>query len=511
MSPHGLSEPGPDATLAPLDVLLGQGEPAELAAFRARMARDPAAMLAMAETVDWVDTLRSVRCTPSPMFAARLHDVVQRAERRWRTPPPAPWAGLWLAAAAALLGWLGLCWLDPLGRLTAARQRGTVPVAAAGATQVADPATGAADGAVAGGSALPRLYGQAEVAWESAVERMRSRLDLEPSTHLRAALEVGLQPSEDPLGQWLDPRNALVWLRLEHELRSQASWREGQLQQRGSLAAIDTRVQQLADAVAADLPQAATGAPTVAAVRDVAYALRALIAAGTASPGRHAALAAGSDWLVAHLPELSGGRLVTALAGLLEVAAVSDRHLATLGEHGARLVAEVLDADEQQWRGRLPELVGSHAEARVLGEAGRLLARLPGIGLPAARCHLVRQLLLGQLRSRRAQGADGPEALAALLFGYADLLASAERGPLELQLRRWKPARLAPDFATAHQLTAGVTPGRPGFRRMQGELRQLAVLPTPQSMGAQAMFCLCLAPDFAALAGADDRVVRPPS
>ena len=65
----------------------------------------------------------------------------------------------------------------------------------------------------------------------------------------------------------------------------------------------------------------------------------------------------------------------------------------------------------------------------------------------------------------------------------------------------WKPARLAPDFATVQQLAWGQTPGSRGYTRLQGELRQLTVLPSPSKLHESAAFCLCLATNFAGHVG----------
>ncbi len=106
--------------------------------------------------------------------------------------------------------------------------------------------------------------------------------------------------------------------------------------------------------------------------------------------------------------------------------------------------------------------------------------------------------MLGQLRSRRIAGRERPEVLAALLYGCRDLLDEAERDEIELQLLRWKPVRLAPDFATVRQQVWGFEPGRRGFTRLQTERRGLAVLATPPELGAAAGLCLSLCADFAA-------------
>ncbi|HIE68771.1 MAG TPA: hypothetical protein EYP98_00675 [Planctomycetes bacterium] len=145
----------------------------------------------------------------------------------------------------------------------------------------------------------------------------------------------------------------------------------------------------------------------------------------------------------------------------------------------------------------------SRVAAGSIGEAGRILSRLPAFGLDPAPCKLVRLLLLGQLRERRSLHDDRPEVLAAMLYGCRDLLSSEsnERERVSWALRRWKPRRLAPDFATVQQIAWAQTPGSRGYTRLQGELRQLAVLPTPDKLRNCAAFCLCLATNFAGHVG----------
>ena len=145
---------------------------------------------------------------------------------------------------------------------------------------------------------------------------------------------------------------------------------------------------------------------------------------GAAGPGnteRSNALALGSDWLATQLPLHTGASLVTALAALVEVAAVNGAHADQVAQHGDRLVQEVLSADEQNWARQRPELLSPHVPAATIADGGRLLRLLPGFGVEVGRCALVRQLMLGQLRERADRKQDGPEVVAAMVFGSADL------------------------------------------------------------------------------------------
>lgn len=478
--------------LGPIDVVLRQGSLQAQAESWQRAATMPRAMLEMAETVALVEQFRAVRTEPGPRFAIKLADVMARAERRL-LPPPSPWQGLpWGLAAAAILFVCLWTW-DPLRRpevSTASLVLATTPPSA-GATETAETAEG---------EPLPEAVDSREVAWQADVETMRQRLGREPSPHLRQALEAGLEKDPDALGRWLDPRNALVLMRLDHELRASAELRQEALRRQGGLPAADVRVQQLAEGLAGQLAGLADQVPPPA-IGDVALAVRALIAAGPGGEARHLALQAGGDWLAAQLPHSNAAERVRALAALLEISAVTGRHQAVVAAEGEQLLALVLHVDAENWSRRLPELLGPRVPAGVLADASRVLARLPGVGVDGGRCAMVRQLLLGPLRERRAAGEDSPELVAALLYGSADLLAEAERDQLELQLRRWKPVRLAPDFATVHQMAWSLAPGRRGFTRHQAELRQLAVCADPLDLGPRAALLLCLATNYAAFSG----------
>ena len=116
---------------------------------------------------------------------------------------------------------------------------------------------------------------------------------------------------------------------------------------------------------------------------------------------------------------------------------------------------------------------------------------------------MVRQLILGQLRERRTLAQDRPEVLAAMLYGCDDLLdqSTSESDRVGWQLLRWKPTRLAPDFATVQQIAWSRSPGSRGYTRLQRELRQLAVLPMPEDLANRAAFLMCLATNYAGFAG----------
>ncbi|HEU4419296.1 MAG TPA: hypothetical protein VFT55_10175 [Planctomycetota bacterium] len=504
---------GDHVEIAALDLLLGQGTPAAQDELRARIGAEPRLALEMADTVTLLEKFRELRVEPSPTFAARLADVVARAARRRRRALPRRVPAAWLAAAAALVTFAGLFHWDPLAARSARRTIADELVLAA--APVSQPATSAAPGAAppsalqpdaARAGAAPVGRADGTVAWQPSIAEMRRWLAQEPSRRLCEALEVGLQPAHDPLRVWLEPRNALARLRVDHERCATAAVRQQALRAGGGLVAADARVQALADQIAAELAVTLSSKTAVPEPGQVAMALRALVAAGPGNGVRSGALELGGEWLAAQLPACTGAPLLTALAALVEVAAVSGAHADQVALHGERLVHEVLCADERTWGRQRPELLSPHVPAATVGDGGRLLRLLPGFGVDVGRCALVRQLMLAQLRERTDRKQDGPEVVAAIVFGSADLLAPGERDEMEMQLRRWHPARLVPDFLTVHQLAWSIEPGRPGFTRMQRDLRQLAVLSEPEPLRDRAAFCLCLATNYAAFRGSSGDV-----
>lgn len=516
---------GPD--WQPIDLLLSQGSAEEVTKMRNQVSSDPMRALDLADTVALVEQFRHLRIEASPEFAGKLQDVGLHSDRFCRShyQPRAPmWQMPLVAGLAAAATFFMLWWCDADALLRQAftdepEQRSFASVATDEASE---------KGQQRNAASLPAVpVSREQLTWEQTVVEIAQRLERETSGHLRDAFRDGIEGSSDPLKQWLDPRNALVLLRLDHELRANAELRAEALRSRGTLTEVDGRVQELADGLAAELvamvragsssrvasnirnigsrnaaDKRSAAARDARRVADVAWAMRALIGAGSTRE-RDQALEQGGNWLVTKMPELYGASLVSALSGVLELAAVTGLHFDAVSEHGQRLLDGVLLADDENWRRRRPELLAGRVEAGVLGEAGRILARLPAFGADPGHCAIVRQLVLGQLRERRSLGQDRPEVLAAMVYGLGDLLNAekSERDRLAWTLRRWKPTRLAPDFRTVQQIAWSLTPGSRGFTRLQRELRQLAVLPEPEGIQERAAFCLCLATNYAGFVG----------
>ncbi|MCC7399587.1 MAG: hypothetical protein IT455_21165 [Planctomycetes bacterium] len=500
-----------------MDLLLGQCQGSEAEALRRRIAEQPRLALEVAETVGLLEQFRTLQCEPGPRFASKLAEVVARARRsqlprRLRLLP-----NLLAAAAALVVTFAALMVWQPLGkaqdvvcapvslpvahrahRLADDPRAETLP---AGEALAEGPGRHDHEGGGEPGAAWANSMRPAgDARWLSNLDALRRRLDIEASPRLRDAFEHGLAAQADGLQRWLDPRNAMMLRRLDHELRASAELRRQVLARQGGLPAVDDRVQELADGLAAEV-MAQLGDPWAEPqVEPVAGAVRAMLAAGPTPMREHAVARAGS-WLSERLPQLQGSALVLGLAALSELAATTDAHVELVTEHGRRLLDSLLTADADNWSRRRPELLGGSVAAGVVGEAARLLARLPGFGLDATQCDVARRLLIGQLRERRDRGDDGPEVVAALLFGGAGLFEKDERGWNVLQLQRWEPVRLVPDYGTVQQIAWSVEPGQYGFTRLQRQLRQLALLPAPATMRDRASFCLCLATDYAAFAG----------
>ncbi|MFK7740956.1 MAG: hypothetical protein AB8H80_11595 [Planctomycetota bacterium] len=587
-----------------IDLLLEQGNRDELAQMRRKVSSDPMLALELADTVSLVEQFRHLRTDASPEFAGRLEDVSRKAERHRRShfePASKRWHMLALMAASAALTFGLLHWLDLVEKLVPSSRDpigGLVLATVDADSRAGSRAQAARAGSpLAGGSAAKLPVGEwpsatslgtssdepfddqpvddkpfddepvdyEDMVWGESMQAIRRRLDQEgagrnKSDLLREALEAGLDASGDPLAQWLLPSNQVELSRLDHELRASAAVRADALRRRGALVAVDGRVQELADEIAAGLWAMVGEQGTdlegvdLDRVETIAWSVRALIGAGSTAQ-RVLPMRAGGDWLAARLHKFHGERLVWGLSALAELAAISGQHFEAVAEHGARLANEVLVPDEERWSRRRPELLQGRIDARALGEAGRVLARLPAFGIESRRCLIVRQLILGQLRERRAASEqDRPETLAAMLYGYRDLLEhvvvagmpkagqpdrladgmadtladsladsmadATQAGPgggprggdeaavrsesdqISQSLRRWRLRHLAPDFRVVQQIAWSLQPGNRGSTRLQRELRRIAVVAAPNELRERAAFCLCLATNYAGFVGA---------
>jgi hypothetical protein len=468
-------EPASDPALQPIDALLGEGTPAQLQAFRERLAGDPLLAVAAAETRQIVERLRELRVEPGARWELQRAAVQRRAERflEVRTASRPLSLQLLAAAAAAAALFAALGFVDPLGL-----RRAHAPTPLADLT----PAAGSRASAVA--EARPSEFtaaGEPVVEW------------LAPAPRLRDAFQRFHERSpEEQFSDWLLPRNAMAVLRLDYELRASSEARRRALRERGFLPDVDERVRRLATEVAAGL----LASPDLP-IDDLALGVRALLASGRYAQ-HGAALQAGAGRLARALPELHGGELASALAALGELAAGTGSHLAAVHEHGHRLLREIVEIDHEIWSRRRPLLLHPATPVGQVAAAGRFLALGPAFGLREDEVLLARLLLAAHLQERRDVRNETPDVLTALVYGFGDVLSAAERAEVEERLRIWRPISLVPDYVALQQLAWSRTPRLPGYARFQLDLRRISALPTPPALGDQAALCMCLATHFAA-------------
>ena len=501
----------------PIDLLLKQGTPDEVTAMRNEVNGNPRKALELADTITLVEQFRLLSVKASPEFAGKLQDVVLHSDRFYRShfQPQSPAWLMPIVSGLAAAATFFLLWGFDVAQVWRSNPELTAVAGHEIRTSLSGMTIGDDRQIDVGSEAAvvdEEPISPEQASWERAVTEILARLDKETTDNLRDAFRNGMNQNGDALKQWLDPSNAMVLLRLEHELRASADVRVRALRSRGALAEVDDRVQELADGIADEMLRVVAvqtdpeGSSQLHVsdeeLNNISWGVRALIASGS-SAYRANALRNGGEWLAGHVPQLTGERLVIALSGLVELAAISGQHFEAVAEHGQRLVDDVLQPSDENWRRRLPDLLAGHAAAGNLGEAGRILARLPAFGIAPQRCKLVRQLMLGQLRDRRTTAQDRPEVLAAMLYGCGDLLdeATGELDRIGWQLLRWKPTRLAPDFGTVQQIAWSRAPGSRGYTRLQRELRQLAILPMPDNLAGRSAFLMCLATNFAGHVG----------
>ncbi|MBK8098421.1 MAG: hypothetical protein IPK26_15030 [Planctomycetes bacterium] len=452
----------------PIDVILDQGDAESLAAARRFVASNLAGAVELAETLALLETCRGDAIAPSARLHAALSGLQARALRQTGLRLARPTWPLWTAfasaatvALSALLIWDPLRPEDPLAAISADLPVRTAPAAGSGLPLPTEVEPSPFDGQ------------RVATAADRSAADSRTRVDL----------------ADDPLGSWIRPGNSLNLLRVDFELRASADLRRRAQADRGGVPEVDERVQRLADGIRADLERRLADAQQEPIA--IAGAIRALLASGTAGPGgRHAdALAAGADCVLAALPRQHGGELAVLLATAIEVAASTGRGIDLVAQHGDRLVVE--------HRQGIAGLLSPDCLAAWLGEAGRFLAWAPALGVDPGEAGMLRVRLHQSLQERRRHG-ERPEVLAAIAYGFGDLLAADEHVALERRLRGWKIAALVPDFAAMHQLAWSRRPGAYGFTRFQLELRRVAALATPATLPEQSALCLCLATNFAA-------------
>ncbi|MGA0059854.1 MAG: hypothetical protein ACO3RU_09735 [Planctomycetota bacterium] len=95
----------------------------------------------------------------------------------------------------------------------------------------------------------------------------------------------------------------------------------------------------------------------------------------------------------------------------------------------------------------------------------------------------------------RGAGAEQPARLAALLYGFGDLV---DRDAVERALALWRPRLLRDDLVAVHHLAWSRYPVRAGWADFQRELRWLSGLPSPESLRGRAALLLGLCTNVSA-------------
>lgn len=470
----------PTLGCSPLDAAVGGDDPLAHAALLQRATQDLGTALELAEAVEFVARCRDLRVATGIRYDNLLRDVLRRAERR--LPPPRRWRPFGVVAAAAAVTFAALTLLDPWLRGAAAPP--AAPTNIALALPVARPAAAA--------SAQPHPFA-------GELEAIRSRLLREQHVRLAAAAEA----TDDSVGSWLSPRNAVALMQLDHEVRSHRAVRERALTAGGGMVGADARVQEVADQLAGELQRRFAAVPFEPApsTAELAGTVRALVAAGLHEAPRAAAAARGAAVLRERLAAAHGAELATALAALVELAAATGDGTAAVASAGTRLVDDLVAHDGSGWQRGRPDLLRRSVAAAAVGEAARTMQFLPAFGVDAARCALARRLLVAVLEERLDGPVDGPETFAAVLYGGSDLLDEARREHYRRQLRRWQPTRLAPDYGTVQQWAWSLQPGERGYVQLQWQLRPLATARLPADLTTRATWTLCMATQYAAPCG----------
>jgi hypothetical protein len=458
------------------EVAIGACDPQARDDFHRRATDDPLCMLELADEVQFVAELRELRVETGFRYEHKLRQVLKRAERRVARPLPLARRPWFAVAAAAAVTFAALTLLDPwLRKPTASPDRGQIAAALPAPSRSA------------GERSAPAHPFAAEF------EAIGNRIALEKSERLAAAL---LDDAErGGLGAWLAPRNALAVMHAEHEARIGRGSRSLAAARSDWMPGTDRRVAEFTEAIAAEVARRFAAEPFEAplAAGELAAALRAMVVAGVADGTKAELAERTAARLVERLARADGTERAIGLVALIEYSAVSPDHVAAVADLGGRMVAELLTAGGDAWRQGRPDLLRATAPVAAVGEAARALGMLPAFGVDPARAALARRLVVAGLRERLDRGADGPECLAALLYGSAGVAEDVEREAWERRLRRWQPIALAPDYATLQQWSWGLAPGEAGYARLQRQLRPLATLAVATSVSERAGWVLCLA------------------
>jgi hypothetical protein len=335
---------------------------------------------------------------------------------------------------------------------------------------------------------------------------------LEPG-FIAEAERLAARPLPDEFRALLSAENRLALLRAEAELRFSPELRAAQRAATGA-PDLDDRIRTLAAEVAQRVavalrdrsdPRAHTAA--------IAIAMRGLVAAGSsAEVGPHQAqVRACRARLLAELEELGAapppadGTPVSGATALRTAVLAALTELAVLGDTEVipRIGAAVDDLARGVLRAaggaqaRRPDLLSWSTPNEALADAGRLFWIAPAFGTHAGLAFRARLMVAAHLQERleAGAGAEQPARVAALLYGFGDLI---DRADADRRLALWRPRMLASDLVAMHHLSWSKYPVRPGWATFQRELRGIAAIPTPDGLRDAAALLLSLCTNVAA-------------
>lgn len=320
----------------------------------------------------------------------------------------------------------------------------------------------------------------------------------------------------------LPARNALEALRAQFRQRFSREERREALAASGADPDREDRIQDLAGVVAAELEAQLRAVDSLPAedrpaeemafaparsVFDLALGLRALLAAGSSrAVGEHRQVV--RDGTEALLDALEAGAddeaTASILAALSDIAVVSGGKVSeVVRRHASRLAASTLDFSRGRRQRRAdvdvdslrPALLHWQTRTASLADAGQVLALAPAFGAPATTCARARRLILRHLEERLTAGSERPDVIAAMLYGFGDLV---DREDLDRRLKMWRPQLLLPNYVALYHYAWGQYPLRPGWTQFQQDLRWVTAQRGPKLVSDTAALLLTLAMNFAA-------------
>ena len=485
-----------------LDVIeyaLGGGDAAERDRFRSAFEEDLGLALELAELRDLFESFRGLgaerglEVEPSGRVEAVVRAAVaQRVRLRrvgnrsgstqlWRS-----WGGDVLRVAAVALVALSVAFA---GRSLFPAEQGAPD----------------ADAAIDRLAALEVRGASTAVARDGGEDAFASLLDTEwypvsDSAFVARASRFASRPIPDEFRGLLSAENRLASLRAEAELRFSPDAR-AELRRRTGLADFDSRIGAVACEVAREVGGLAQVVRAGGDPLDLAFALRALVAAGSDSVrGPHAEeVGLARDGLLGFLDggaevgrQSLPGRRVSALCALAELAVLGDEAaIHCVAASSDEVASGVLGGSGVGDQAR-PELLRFGTPIHALADAGRLLWIAPAFGSHPGLALRARMMVAAHVEERLDQGAGAEQPL---LYGFGDLV---DRDGVERALALWRPRLLRDDLVAVHHLAWSRYPVRAGWADFQRELRWLSGLPSPDGLRSRAALLLGLCTNVAA-------------